>query len=221
MPRIDLEAIQAKIDNQNPTLFEKPHSATTGDLTDDQRNLVNWFFASMRTQWGVAKYNSQFGEGNDVMFAKRHWAPRIIKYTPEQLKSMLEQADSQRIAGNEKYAWPDPAMILALGDNAWERRAHKPYVPPSRALGDLTAKEARIATARETLDGLKALDYTPRKGRDNRNNHELKTTAEDAAWQAHCEKLLAEAKRENPDDERLAREVFERRRQEELGRRWR
>lgn len=219
MPQIDLEAIQAKIDSQNPTLFEKPHSATTGDLTDDQRNLVNWFFASMRTQWGVAKYNSQFGEGNDVMFAKRHWAPRIIKYTPEQLKSMLEQADSQRIAGNEKYAWPDPAMILALEDNSWERRCHKPF-EPERAIENLTAKEARIACGREILESMKSLDFTPRKGRDSRTVFDAKRAAEDAAWQAHCKKLLDEAKREHPDDDRLAREVFEQRRQQDLARRW-
>lgn len=218
--QIDLEAIQAKIDSQSPTLFAPPHSATSGNYTDEQRRLVGWFFASMRTQWGVTKYNSQFGWDEDVAFAKRHWAPRIIKYTPKQLKSMLEQADSHRIAGNEKYAWPDPAMILALGDNAWERRAHKPYVPPARSLEDLTAKEARIATARETIAGLRSMDYAPRKGRDPRNDHEHKTAAEDAAWQAHCEKLLDEAKREHPDDDRLAMEVFEQRRQQDLARRW-
>ena len=220
MPQIDLEAIQAKIDSQNPTLFEKPHSATTGDLTDDQRNLVNWFFASMRTQWGVAKYNSQFGEGNDVMFAKRHWAPRIIKYTPEQLKSMLEQADSQRIAGNEKYAWPDPAMILALEDNAWERRCHKPF-EPERAIENMTAKEARIACGREILESMKSLDFTPRKGRDSRTVFDAKRAAEDAAWQAHCKKLEAAAKEKHPDDEAAAHRAFEEARQADLLRHWR
>jgi hypothetical protein len=155
MPRIDLEAIQAKIDSQNLTLSEKPRSETAGDYDDYQRKLINWFFASMRTQWGTGKYNSQFGEGEDVNFAKRHWAPRIIKFKAEQLKSMLEQADNQRIAGNEKFAWPDPAAILSLQSNAWEHAATRIDYTGTAQLEDLTTKERRREESKISLQQLR------------------------------------------------------------------
>lgn len=138
----------------------------------------------MRTQWGVAKYNSQFGEAQDVDFAKRHWAPRIVKFTAEQLKDMLQQADSQRIAGNQALAWPDPAAILSLVSNAWERRAHKEF-KPLVALENLTAKEARLEAGRRAFDEIRALGLAakpPRKPAE----FDARAAAEDAAWINYC-----------------------------------
>lgn len=142
----------------------------------------------MRTQWGVAKYNSQFGEAQDVDFAKRHWAPRITKFTIEQLRDMLQQADSQRIAGNQALAWPDPAAILSLVSNAWERRAHKEF-RPLVALENLTAKEARLEAGRKALDDIRGLGLAKKHPRKP-TEYDAKAAAEDAAWINYCNGML-------------------------------
>ena len=152
MARIDLEAIQAKIDNRDLTISEQQPSQRIFD--EAERKLVSWFFAAMRTQWGAGKFNSQFGEGEDVQFAKRHWAPRILKHKPEHLREMLEMADSERINGNEKFMWPDPAMILSLQSNAWERRGHKVFEAP-KLLEDKNAKQADLEYRKAQLAKLR------------------------------------------------------------------
>ncbi len=207
MQKISMGSIQEQIDNQSLQLSEKPHSETTGDYDEHQRKLINWFFASMRTQWGVAKYNSQFGEGDDVKFAKRHWGPRIIKYTPDQLKDMLIQADNQRIAGNQAYAWPDPAAILSLVDTAWERRAHKVF-NPDIAIENLDARADRLAAGREVLTNLKKLDYRPIIGKRHLTAWESKMLAEEMSWIDHCDKLLATANQRYPENPEMAGVYF-------------
>lgn len=221
MARIDLEAIQAKIDSQSLTLSDQKHSATTGNYDSEQRRLVNWFFASMRTQWGAGKYNSQFGEGEDVNFAKRHWAPRILKHTPEQLADMLQQADTQRINGNEKFTWPDPAMILSLYSNAWERRAHKPYVPPERAIEDISAKERRIEVAQAQLASMKKQDFSDRPKRFQPKDWDARMRAEEEWFKSYCKKLQTEAGRRYPNDSDMASELFSQWRETALNHYWR
>ena len=128
----------------NPAQMKSEQQPSTRTFSRDEQNLVGWFFASLRTQWGAAKYNSQFGEGDDVKFAKRHWADRILKYTRVELAEMLQMADAERMNGNTRFDWPDIAAVLSLTSTAWERQAHKEY-RPERLLVDQGAK----AKARE------------------------------------------------------------------------
>lgn len=162
----------------------------------------------MRTQWGAGKYNSQFGEGEDVNFAKRHWAPRIVKHTPEKLADMLRQADNQRISGNDKFAWPDVAAILSLQDRAWESRASHIDYTGTAQLENLTAKEERISTGKQQLSSLLKMDYTPQKPKFKHKGWDARMRAEEQAWVAHCGKLQAAASARYPDNSDMAGQLF-------------
>ncbi len=104
---------------------------------DEQRERVNKFFALIRVGWGAAKFNSQFGDAQDVQHTKRFYARRILQYTPAKLAEAVEMAVDLRAGGDADFLFPDVAKILGLIGKDWEsKRLHKPY-DPNAVLPDL------------------------------------------------------------------------------------
>ena len=126
----------------------------TRTFNREEQGIVSWFFASIRTAWGAAKFNSQFGEDDDVRYAKRYWADHILPYSREQLHGMLRAADRERLNGNDKFQWPDIAAILSLNAGSWERRCHKPFESPVM-LEDMTTKAAKLEERKAELAKIK------------------------------------------------------------------
>lgn len=135
------ELLVNAVNNLDQTKSEQPSSTLSFDKAE--QNLISWFFATVRVAWGAAKFNSQFGEGEDVVYAKRYWGKKITKYSRVQLAGMLDAADRQRIAGNQKFLFPDIAQILSLTSTAWESRAHL-MVSASPQIEDQGAREKRV-----------------------------------------------------------------------------
>lgn len=116
--------------------------------------LVGWFFASMRTAWGNARYNSQFADEDDVKFAMRYWGPRILDFDRVQLARFLELANKEREKGNKEFTFPDIPKILGLAEIDRQHPSHKLYKPET-LLEDKGAKERAKTAGAEALQNMR------------------------------------------------------------------
>ena len=98
---------------------------------------VNKFFALVRVAWGTAKFNSQFGDAEDVKHTKRFYAKRILQWTEDKLAEAVDTAVERRANGDDEFLFPDVAKILGLIGADWEsKRLHRPW-NSDEALPDL------------------------------------------------------------------------------------
>jgi hypothetical protein len=110
----------------NPEAMQSNVKPSTEIFSDEQRQRINRFFALIRVGWGVAKYNSQFGDDEDVRHQKRFHAQRILQYTDDKLSQAVEMAVSLRGSGDDDFTFPDVAKILGLIGTDWEsKRMHR------------------------------------------------------------------------------------------------
>lgn len=87
---------------------------------DEQVQRINQFFALIRVGWGVSKFNSQFGDEEDIRHTKRFYAARILQYTPDKLAEAVDMGVALRGQGDEDFLFPDVAKILGLIGSEWE-----------------------------------------------------------------------------------------------------
>ncbi len=142
------DLINKAVNNLVQMPSERPPSQRT--FSKPEQQLISWLFATMRIAWGTAKFNSQFGEDDDVRYSKRYWGEKIAQYTRLELAAMLDAVDRERIAGNDKFTFPDIPKILSLHTAQWERQCHKPFVA-ERAIENLTRKEQNKRVGNEQL----------------------------------------------------------------------
>ena len=96
------------------TLNSESEAPSTGpQLTTGDRDLVNWFFMRLETNYG-SKFWTQFSDEKTVLLTKREWAAQITQHSREELHIAIEGAKKQRTLGNDDFDWPDIAKILGL-----------------------------------------------------------------------------------------------------------
>ena len=143
MPKIDLEAIQERI-NKNLPLHNEPQPS---ERLCEPDSPIWELWQRMAEMYGHQWASQQGDEPNDT------WARGLADVTPEQfgagLRALLKRAEK----------WP-PNLVefrqLCTGydPQAWERRAHK-IVDTSTLIEDKTAKEVRQALGLSSIRALR------------------------------------------------------------------
>ena len=85
--------------------------STAPQLTTGEREIVNWFFMRLQTNYGT-KFWTQFSDEKTLLLTKREWAENILRYSKEELHHAIEFSKSERERGNDDFEWPDIAKIL-------------------------------------------------------------------------------------------------------------
>ncbi len=102
---------------------ESETQSTGPQLTTGDKDLVNWFFMRLQTNYG-SKFWTQFSDEKTVLLTKREWANQIISHTREELHTAIELSKEQRQNGNADFEWPDIAKILGLLKNRISPSGH-------------------------------------------------------------------------------------------------
>lgn len=82
-------------------------------MTPDQaQRRIDLFFAKCRIVWGNGAYNHQFGNEQDLAFAKREFGHAILQPTDEQLRLAFDFAHRMIEQGHPDWRYPHPDRIL-------------------------------------------------------------------------------------------------------------
>lgn len=85
------------------TVSERQSSQTTGRYSEDERRIINAFFATIRVKWGHSKFREMYPTDEELVHAKRFWAPKILEYTEQQVHDLVTGSTLE---------WPDVNQIL-------------------------------------------------------------------------------------------------------------
>lgn len=163
---VHIDQMQERIANRDPTLCDvKPRMGTgdgggadAEDLTREQKQFVNRFYASVRVAWGGDRFDFKFVDEREIKFSKSFWGPRIVRWGESALKWAIDEATTQRLQGNSRFQYPDVGEILSLlepkPDDEMELvlPAHRLLPKPPIPKRDPELAKAGIAHLREILD---------------------------------------------------------------------
>lgn len=146
MPKIDLEEIQRRLDENKPPLNESPQSEPLSASNLPPNHPLWELWQRMSEIYGHQWASQQGDEPNDT------WLRGLGDLSPAQfgagLRALLDRQDS----------WP-PNLVefrqLCTGydPQAWERQAHRTVDRP--ALEDLTSKDRKLAERKAELAKLR------------------------------------------------------------------
>ena len=125
-------------------------------IGEDERNLINQFFARLRVIYG-AKYGQAFPNEDSVRYAKREWAQQIVAYSADELHIKLERLKNGLI-NHEPYCWPNLGSVLAipLRDTVSPTGVNAAAYLPAPDLPKLTSpKERRQAAGEAAIKALR------------------------------------------------------------------
>jgi len=138
------DLIPAAVDRGNLTQ-SGAQSSTAPTFSAEESALIKWFYATVRTAFGVGKFDTQFGNDEDVRYSMRFFGPRIIRHDRVELRQKIDAAVS-------RLSFPNIAEILDVEElQEWETRIHRPFVPAGPLLEDKTTKDRKLEERKAAL----------------------------------------------------------------------
>jgi len=101
-----------------PELTQRTFDQSTVDA-------VQYFFARIRTVYGVAKYNKTWPTEGDEKVAKREWAIQIGQYAKDEIDRGFAHTKTMIEKGSTDFMWPNVGLILS-GCKRYLTASHKP-----------------------------------------------------------------------------------------------
>ena len=112
-----IQKIQASISHRQlpkPSPLKTSTSTLRGDqLSSEQRNSVNRFYARIKTVYG-SKFKVTFPSPEDEKLSKREWAGQVMNLSAEDIERGIEKLKAHIVAGQKDYQWPNVPLIAAL-----------------------------------------------------------------------------------------------------------
>jgi len=128
-----------------------------GDLTREQKELVDWFFIRLVNIYG-SRFRTQFASEAQIVAAKIEWGEMICQHGREKLDAKLRHV-KQSGHLDPDLKWPNIGYILGLstgpsptGVNTGAYLPHQPQIPDQSALDRARDRGAvELSRMRESL----------------------------------------------------------------------
>jgi hypothetical protein len=137
-----------------PKIGQSQPIADVTRQTFDQATVdaTQYFFAKIRSVYGVAKYEKSFPNDVDEKVSKREWASRIGKFSKQDINKAFEHAKDMLERNEEQWQWPNIGLILSAAKDLKTKKQPFRGALPEPA----EARENRLAYGLEQLKKIRS-----------------------------------------------------------------
>lgn len=93
-----------------------------------ENRKVTMFFELLKGIYGFQAIERQWPAPEDIQLRNKLWEQEINKYTPEELKAAIKNAQKQMENQVKEFLWPNVGLILS-GAKRHSCAAHRHFLP--------------------------------------------------------------------------------------------
>ena len=93
-----------------------------------ENRKVTMFFELLKGIYGFQAIERQWPAPEDIQLRNKLWEQEIDKYTPEELKAAIKNAQKQMENQVKEFLWPNVGLILS-GAKRHSCAAHRQFLP--------------------------------------------------------------------------------------------
>ena len=169
-----------------------------GDLTREQKGLVDWFFIRLMNIYGN-RFRTQFASDAQIVAAKVEWGDMVCQHGREKLHAKLHRAKEGAHLDPE-LKWPNIGYILSLptgpSPNGMNSQAYSPHTPQLPDHSALARAKASGTSALSKMRNL--LANTTTECRKNTQDRRKRTCDGRRSTDSPLQDRLGDAQAENP-----------------------